>query len=273
MAHSRPQRTPVFTPGRAVGRRRRPDLAADHHSGPRRPGGADGRQPAGDGVLRRGAAGAVLRQLRRGETRHAGELVHSRRRPADPRALRHRAGRRDPVFRRQPARRPVARGSPSGHADRRQFVTDARRVRRAAAGLPGDSRRRHLDCAAPWPGTDRQFRAAGRAGAGDRRARARGADPHDHGGSAETARREHRGLRGRLPLGRDATDAGGGSRTRGGHHEREGLPAQHLDHRQHRGVQDRHVALRVAAAHSRPLALPRGLPGERRHRRVDRPGA
>ena len=54
------------------------------------------------------------------------------------------------------------------------------RVRREAAGLPGDSGRRHRDFAPPRPRTDRQFRAAGRARAGDRGAETRGADPHAH---------------------------------------------------------------------------------------------
>ena len=46
-----------------------------------------------------------------------------------------------------------------------------------------------------------------------------------------------------------------------------------LDHRQHRGHQDRHLARGAAAARAGALALPCRLPGARRHRRVDRPGA
>ncbi len=54
-------------------------------------------------------------------------------------------------------------------------------------------------------------------------------------------------------------------------HEHERSRAKHLDDRLHRGLQDRHVAVRVAAAHPRPVAVPRRLPGGRRHRGMDRP--
>ena len=68
-------------------------------------------------------------------------------------------------------------------------------------------------------------------------------------------------------MGRRAAAEGGGVKRR----TSDRCGSEHLDHRHHRGVQDRHVAGRVAAAHPRPVTVPRRLPGERRHRRVDRP--
>ena len=65
-------------------------------------------------------------------------------------------------------------------------------------------------CAPPRTGTDRQFRTARRVCTGDRGAETRGAGPRAYRGGAEAARREHRGLRRGLPMGRGAVADGGG---------------------------------------------------------------
>ena len=95
--------------------------AGDHRPGPRRTGRADGGQPACRRVLCGRPRGAMLRELRRRAARDAGELLPARRRPPDPRALRHRRGRRDPLLRRKPARGSAARRGAGPHADRRQL--------------------------------------------------------------------------------------------------------------------------------------------------------
>jgi hypothetical protein len=56
-------------------------------------------------------------------------------------------------------------------------------------------------------------------------------------------------------------------------HERAAARSRHLDHRHHRGHPHRHLARRHAAPHRGTVALPPGLPGGRRHRHLDRPGA
>ena len=153
-------RLPLQHPGcraRSGGKR-----AADHHPGPRRPGGTDGGQPAGDGLLRAGQAGAVLRQLRRRAPRHAGEFDAARRRAAG--ALRHRARRRHPVLRRQPARRPAAGHGRCAHADRRQFGPTRRALRTGASRLPRDPDRRPGRRTPPRPRAHRQLGLAGGTG-------------------------------------------------------------------------------------------------------------
>src|SRR5450631_4170473 len=114
------------------------------------------------------------------------------------------------MLRREPSRRQVARDSPTRHADRHQLVEDARAIRRATAGLPGDSRRRRLDFAPSRVGTHREFHTARRVRTCDRSAEPRSADQRAQQGGAETTRREHRGLRRGLPEGGGATAEGRG---------------------------------------------------------------
>ncbi len=56
-------------------------------------------------------------------------------------------------------------------------------------------------------------------------------------------------------------------------HERHLADPVHLDHRQHGVDQDRHLARCAGTPHPCAFALPCRVPGGRRHRRVDRPGA
>ncbi|MBE7417539.1 MAG: hypothetical protein HS128_07225 [Ideonella sp.] len=101
---------------------------------------------------------------------------------------------------------------------------------------------------------------------------------------AEAARREHRRLRDRLARRRCAAARGavamsalphdGTSRSARVYRDRPGpaRPAD-LDHRLDRGLPYRHLARGAAAARARAVAMPPGLPGRRRYRRVDRPRA
>ena len=178
--------------------------ARDRDPGTRRAGRADGGQPARGRVLRRRPPCPELRDLRRRAARHAGVVVHPRRRPAGARALRHRACRRDPVFRRDAARRPAAGDRARAHDDRRELGAFDRRFCARAARLPRDPGRRTRDLAPRGPGPHRQLGAARRLRAGGRRAVARDAPPRGGRAFAQARRREPRRLRGRISRGRRA---------------------------------------------------------------------
>ena len=267
-----------------------PDVG-DRHPGPRWPGRSDRRQPAGGDVLRRRGARAELRHLWWRAARHAGVVVHPRRRP--PIRVRCDIERADAILCFDAT---LLEGRLLAAADERTLivVNSGRSRDDLARALPGYrfvpvdaiaiARRTGLGrivnsallgafaCAVAQPPlaalqrtirersprlTDENLAACAAGYEAARRSPPTTARPQP----CRTTPHEPEGPP-RRRIRPEARQRGGWSSER--------AHSPDLDHRHHRVDPHRFVARRAAAPPAGALALPRSVPGERRHRDVDR---
>ena len=261
----RPKAPAQSVPGKETTR------AADHRPGPRRPRRSDGGQPAGDGFLRARAArcsvspAMAARAAARRSAPTCASMTARCACAATSNAPMPSCASTPRLLEGQLAGHGACR-----HAGGRQFGPRRRALRAGAARLPGDSGRRPGDRAPPRPRAHRQLGPARRPGV-----RAAVA----HRARRSSARWSSRRLACTTRTSPPAKTAmpGRGATAGDGRMNAVVTPASPIPAiwttGSTAGHQDRHLARGPAAACACALPLPCRLPGARRHRRVDRPGA